>query len=64
VSGLERRLGIEDAVVGDDAHLHAVDLREAGHDGGGVLGLELVEATAVSDTGDNLNKNIDKQMDG
>ena len=53
---LERRLGVQDAVVRDDAHLHAVYLRESGHDGGRVQLLELVEAAAVSDARDDLNE--------
>ena len=55
---LEGGLGVKDAVVGHDADLHAVNLREAGHDGGCVQRLELVEATAVSDTSNNLQRII------
>jgi len=57
---LEGGLGVQDAVVGHDADLHDVNLREAGHDGGCVQRFELVEATAVSDAGNNLHK---KYMD-
>lgn len=51
---LESGLGVEDAVVGDDTDLHAVQLREAGHDGWCVHLLELVEAAAVADARDHL----------
>ena len=54
VRGLEGGLGEEDPVVGDDPDRVAVDVGEAGDDGRAVLGLELVEAAAVDDAGDDL----------
>jgi hypothetical protein len=44
----------QDAVVGDDAHRHAVQVREAAHQRGAVAGLELVELAAIDDAGDDL----------
>src|SRR4051794_27628836 len=43
VRALLRRLGEQDAVVGDDAHGHALHLREAAHERRAVARLELVE---------------------
>jgi hypothetical protein len=49
-----RRLREEDAVVGDDADRHAVEVREAGDERRAVACLELVEARAVDDPRDHL----------
>jgi hypothetical protein len=54
VGALLGRLAKQDAVVGDDAHRHAVEPRKAGDQRGAVAGLELVEARAVDDAGDHL----------
>ena len=54
VGPLERRLGEEDAVVGDDAHREAPDLGEAADQGRAVERLELVEPAAVDDAADHL----------
>jgi hypothetical protein len=54
VRALLRALAEQDAVVGDDAHRHALDAREAAHQGGAVARLELVELAAVDDAGDDL----------
>src|SRR5450830_1391533 len=54
VRALQRGLGEQDAVVGDDAHLHAVDMGEAAYQGGAVARLELVEFAAVDDAGDDF----------
>ena len=51
---LLRALREQDAVVGDDPDRHAVEAREAGDEGGAVARLELVEARAVDDPGDDL----------
>lgn len=51
---LERRLGEQDAVVRDDAHLGAVDAGEARHERGAVVALELGELAAVDDARDDL----------
>ncbi len=56
---LEGGLGVQDTVVGYDADLHAVDLREARHDGGCIQRLELVKATAVSNARNNLQTMVD-----
>ena len=47
-------LGEQDAVVGDDADRHALDVREAGDQRGAVARLELVELAAVDDARDHL----------
>ena len=47
VRGLERRLGEQHAVVGDDADEQPLQVREAGDDGRRVEALELVEARSV-----------------
>ena len=44
----------QDAVVGDDAHRHALDVREAADQRGAVARLELVELGAVDDARDDL----------
>ena len=54
VRRLERRLGEQHAVVGDDADRVAVDAREAGDQRRAVARLELVEAAAVDEAGDHL----------
>jgi hypothetical protein len=54
VRALLRALAEQDAVVGDDAHRHALDVREAAHQRGAKAGLELVELAAVDDAGDDL----------
>jgi hypothetical protein len=54
VRGLERARGEEDAVVGDDADLVAVDVREAGDERGAVLLLELAELAPVDEPRDHL----------
>ena len=51
---LLRRFGEEDAVVGEDADRVAVDVRLAADQGRAVGRLELVEARAVDDAGDDL----------
>ncbi len=47
---LERTLGKQDAVVGDDADGIAVDVREAGHQSLAVTRLEFVQIRAVDNT--------------
>src|SRR5205814_2051676 len=54
VRHLERRFGEQDAVVGDEAHQEPMEPREAGHHCRGISLLELVEARAVDDAGDDL----------
>src|SRR5437764_1280805 len=54
VRALLRRLREQDAVVGDDAHRHALDLREAAHQRRAEARLELVELGVVDDAGDDL----------
>ena len=54
VRGLQRAFGKQDAVVADDADRHAVEMREAGDEGGAVQRLELVELGAVDDARDHL----------
>ena len=54
VRALERRLREEDAVVGDDRHGIAPDVREAAHERVAVERLELGEARAVDDPRDHL----------
>ena len=54
MSTLLRRFAEQDAVVGDDAHRHALDVREAADQRGAVAGLELVELRAVDQAGDDL----------
>ena len=44
----------DDAVVGDDAHMHAAHLRESGNERLAEARLELVEARAVNNAGDDL----------
>ena len=51
---LERTVGKQYAVVGDDAHRVAVQPGKAGHQGGAVAGLELVKLTAVDQAGDDF----------
>jgi len=51
---LQGRGGKQNAVVGDDAHGHAVDMREGADDGFAVQALELVEPRAVDDARDDL----------
>src|SRR5919202_1435846 len=54
VRALERAFGEEDAVVGHDADGKALDAREAADERGAVEGLELVQAAAVDEAGDDL----------
>jgi hypothetical protein len=54
VGALQGRLAEQHAVVGDDPDGVPVHVREAGHEGGAVLGLELREAAAVDEAGDDL----------
>lgn len=54
VGALDGGRGEEDAVVGDDADLVAVDGGEAGDEGGAKVALELGEFGAVDDTGNDL----------
>src|SRR6185436_4600091 len=54
VRRLERRLREEDAVVRQDPDLVAEDAREAGDDRRGVALLELLEARAIDDAGDDF----------
>jgi hypothetical protein len=54
VRALHARSREQDAVVGDDAHRHALDVREAGDQRGAEAGLELVELAAVDDARDDL----------
>ena len=54
VRALQRRLGEQDAVVGDDADRIAPDAREAGDERRAVARLELVELAAVDDARDHL----------
>lgn len=54
VGALDGRRGEEDAVVGDDADLVAVDGGEAGDEGGTEVVLELGELGAVDDAGDDF----------
>ena len=54
VRALERRLREEDAVVGDDRHGIAPDVREAAHERVAVERLELGEARAVDEPRDHL----------
>ena len=54
VRALVGRLGEQDALVGDDAHRHALDMREAADQRGAVAGLELVKHAVVNDAGDDL----------
>ena len=54
VRGLERRLGEQHAVVGDDADEEAVQAREPRHQRRAVTLLELVEAGAVHQARENL----------
>ena len=54
VRGLERGLGIEDAVVGEDRHGQPLDVGEARHQRLRVVGLELVHLAAIDQAGDDL----------
>src|SRR5947208_2779771 len=54
VRALVGALREQDAVVGDDAHRHALDPREAAHQRRAVARLELLEFRAVDDAGDDL----------
>lgn len=54
VGALDGRGGEEDAVVGDDANLLAVNLSETSHQCGTVVSLELGELGAVDDAGNDL----------
>ena len=54
VCGLEGRFGEEHAVVGDDPDRVPVQMSETSHERGAVLGLELVELTAVDQSRDHL----------
>src|SRR5688572_12305556 len=54
VRALERGLGEEDAVVREDAHRTAVNVREPGDERRTVERLELVEFRAVDEAGDDL----------
>src|SRR5260221_4341335 len=54
VRALERRFGEEDAVVGDDSHRKAVQLRESGHQRGSVERLEFMEVRSVDEARDDL----------
>ena len=51
---LQRALGEQDAVIGDDADRHAPDAGEAGDQRRAVEALELVELGAVDEPGDHL----------
>ena len=51
---LQRRLGEQDAVVGEDRHRVAVQVREAGHQRGAVVGLNSSSSRAVDDARDDL----------
>jgi hypothetical protein len=51
---LERGFGEQHAVVGEDRDRVAVQVREAGHQRGAVVGLELVQLRAVDDARDDL----------
>ena len=52
--GLEGGLGKQDAVVGDDAHLHALDARKTGDQRGAVARLELIKLAAIDDAGNDF----------
>ena len=54
VGALERRLAEQDPVVGEDRDRVAVEVGEAGHERLAVERLELVEAAAVDEPGDDL----------
>src|SRR5882672_4146575 len=54
VRGFERRLGEEDAVVGEDRHRVAVQAGEAGDERGAVVLLDLVELRAVDEARQDL----------
>ncbi len=54
VRALQRRLGEEDAVVGDDAHRIAVDVGKTADQGLAVACLELMQLRAVDDARDDL----------
>ncbi|MPN46416.1 hypothetical protein SDC9_194002 [bioreactor metagenome] len=51
---LLRRLAEQDAVVGNNPHRHAVELGKTTHQRGAVARLELVEARAIDDTGNDF----------
>src|SRR5205814_3410247 len=51
---LQRTLGKQDAVIGEDANGIAADPREAAHQGRAIELLELVELAAVDDAGDDV----------
>ena len=54
VGPLQGRLAEEDAVVGEDGDRVALEVGEAGDQRLAIAGLELVEAAAVDDPGDDL----------
>src|SRR5574344_1301301 len=54
VRALDGGLAEQNAVVGDDAHLHAFNARKAAHQRAAKAGLELVELAAIDDADDDL----------
>ena len=64
VRGLQRRLRIEDAVVGQDRHRQPLDVGEAGHQRLRVVGLELVHLAAVDQPGDDLARVVLRHQRG
>jgi len=55
VRALHRRFAEQDSVVGNDSDRHPVEPGEAGHQRRSVSRLELVEARAVDDPGNDLS---------
>ena len=64
VRRLERALREEDPVVRDHADRVAVDVGEAADERRAVLGLELVQAAAVDDPGDDLARVVGRSRVG
>src|SRR5690606_3138864 len=54
VRALEGGFGKQNAVVGDDAHRHSLQMSEAADQGGAVAGLEFVELGAVHQAGNDF----------
>ena len=54
VRALLRRLGKEDAVVGQNCHRVAVQMREATHQGGAIERLEFIKGAVIHQPGDHL----------
>ena len=54
MGALDRGLGEEDAVAGDDPHGPAVEMGKTGDEGFAEAGLEFVEPRAVDEAGDEL----------